>query len=534
MSYREVLVTEIKDVLRVWQSGKGIRATADIVCVDRKTARRYLHAATTLGLTRGEGAVGPSDELLGRVAQRVRPGRPSVPGNMRAVCRQHRPLIEGWLKEGILVPKVRTLLHRHTGVLVPERTLMRFVAGEIGRTRKRKTTVRIADGELGKELQIDFGDLCWVRDIDTGKRRKLQALICTPVCSRYAFVYPCWDQSVETLFEALEAAWKFYGGVFSVVVPDNCKCIVIRADPLKPVFCQAFLDYAQARDFIADPARVRSPQDKGRVERNVQYVQGSFMPGETFLGMVQTREDAIHWSKVTSGLRDHGTTHKQPAVDFAEREQPALLPMPTAPYDKPDWLDVKVQRDHTITAACALYSMPTQYIGKKVRVELRQATVKIWCDRVLVKTHVRVGKGLAQIDPLDLPPGVADLALRDGASLLKKAEQKGPAVAEYVRQLQADPAPWRTMRQVFRLLGLCGTYGPKAVDAACQRALDLDVLDVQRIDRMLAKGLEQQQIDMPRPRLALVTPLRFARSPQEFALDRPPAPPPLGAPDVTA
>ncbi len=77
---------------------------------------------------------------------------------MRAVCRQHRPLIEGWLKDGILVPKIRTLLHRHTGVLVPERTLMRFVTGEIDRCRKKKTTVRVADGELGKELQIDFGD----------------------------------------------------------------------------------------------------------------------------------------------------------------------------------------------------------------------------------------------------------------------------------------------------------------------------------------------------------------------------------------
>ncbi len=532
MAYREVLVTEIKDVLRVWQSGKGIRATADIVRVDRKTARRYLHAATTLGLMRGEGAAPPSDELLGRVAQKVRPGRPSVPGTMRAVCRQHRPLIEGWLKDGILVPKIRTLLHRHTGVLVPERTLMRFVAGEIGRCRKKKTTVRVADGELGKELQIDFGDLCYVRDIDTGKRRKLQALICTPVCSRYAFIYPCWDQSVETVIEALEAAWKFYGGVFRVLVPDNCKCIVTRADPLNPRFCQAFLDYAQARDFIADPARVRSPQDKGRVERNVQYVQGSFMPGEAFLGMAHTREAAVTWSQHTSGLRDHGTTHKQPAVDFATREQPALLPMPTEPYDRPEWLDTKVQRDHTITAGCALYSAPMEFVGKKVRVELRQATVKIWCDRVLVKTHVRVGKGEAQIDQADLPPEVADLAMRNGASLLKTAEQKGPAVAEYVRQLQTGPAYWRATRHVFRLLGLCGTYGAKAVDTACQKALDLEVVDVQRIDKMLAKGLEQQLIDTPRPRLALVTPLRFARSPQEFALDRPPPPKP-GESDAT-
>jgi hypothetical protein len=275
---------------------------------------------------------------------------------------------------------------------------------------------------------------------------------------------------------------------------------------------------------------VRSPQDKGRVERTVKYVQGSLMPGETFLGMAQTREAAVTWCQTTAGLRTHGTTRKQPAVDFAEREQPALLPLPTAPFDPPVWLDTKVQRDQTITAGYALYSLPTSYVGKAVRVEVRQATVKIWCDRVLVKTHPRVGKGEASIDQLDLPPGVAELTLRDGAALLRKAHTMGPAVAEYVRQLQADSAPWRQMRRVYSLLGMCGTYGPKAVNAACQMALDLEVVDVQRIGKMLAKGLEQQAMDSPKPRLALVTSLRFARSPEEFALDRPP--PPAGVPPV--
>ena len=533
MAYREVFVTEIKDVLRGWQANHGLRASAGLFNLDRKAVRRYVEAAKSLGLTREAGSAALTDEFIGQVAQKVRPGRPSTPGDMRLLCRKHRPLIEAWLADGVLVPKVRTLLQRHIGVLVPERTLMRFVATEVGRTRKKKTTVRIADGVPGKELQVDFGDLCYVIDPDTGKRRKLQALIFTPNVSRYAFVFPCWDQTVATVIEGMEAAWQFYGGVFGVIVPDNCKCIVITADPLNPVFCPAFRDYAQSRDFIADPARVRKPQDKGRVERHVKYVQGSFMPGETFASMADTRNDAIFWSKVTAGGREHGTTHKQPAMDFAERELPALLPMPTEPWDKPTWLKTQVQHDHTITAGCALYSMPTRYIGKEVRVELRQATVKVWCDRVLVKTHVRVEKGGAQIDPLDLPPGVADLALRDAPSLLRKAETMGSAVAEYTRRLQADPAPWRSVRQVFRLLGMCKTYGAKSVDAACQKALDLDVVDVQRIDRMLAKGLEKLLIDTPRPRLALVTPLRFARSPQEFALDRP-APPKPGEPDVSS
>lgn len=534
MSYREVLVSEIYDVLRIWQTGRSRRSIAGLVVVDRKTARRYIEAAVALGLTREAGNTALTEELLGQVAQAVRPGRTGKPGAMRLLCRQHRKLIEDWLAAGVLVPKIRRLLARFTNVLVPERTLMRFVAEEIGRTRKPGATVRIADGELGEELQMDFGDLCYVKDPDSGKRRKLQAVIFTPVCSRYAFVFPCWGQSVEMVIEAFEAAWKFFGGVFKVVIPDNCKCIVAYADPLNPRFCRAFLEYAQSRGFIVDPARVRTPQDKPRVERNVQYVQGDFMRGETFFNLALTQQDAVIWCRDTAGLRVHGTTRKQPAVDFAEREKPTLLPAPTEPYDKPEWLRVDVQRDQMISVACALYSVPTQHIGKTMDVHVTRSTVKVWLDRVLIKTHPRMERGQMQLDPLDLPPGVAELAVRDGASLLKKAETMGGFVAEYVRRLQADPAPWNRMRRVFRLLGMCKTYGAAGVDAACEKALDLEVIDVQRIDRMLAKGLDQQQIDKPRPRPALVTPLRFARSPQEFALDRPKAsPPPSGGYDVT-
>ncbi|MSQ84973.1 MAG: IS21 family transposase [Myxococcales bacterium] len=533
MSYRELSVTEVLDVLRIWLLGKGYRAIAELVTADRKTVRRYVEAAQVLGVARGGGVEQLTDEVLGQVAQAVRPGRRGKPGEMRALCRSQRARIEAWLDDGVLVPKVRTLLHRFTGVLVPERTLMRFVADEIGRARKPKTTVRVADGAPGKEVQVDFCDLGWVRDADSGRRRKVQALVLTPVCSRYEFVWPCWDQSVDTVIEGMEAAWQFYGGVFAVVVPDNCKCIVVSADPLHPRFCQAFLEYAQSRGFLADPARVRRPRDKARVERSVQFVQGSLLPGETFVDMATLRETALQWCLGTAGQRDHGTTHKQPAEDFAANERPHLLAAPATPYDVPEWLSVGVRCDHTITVACALYSMPTQYIGETVRVHLTRTTVKVWLHGLLVKVHVRVGKGQAQIDAADLPPGTAELARRDGATLLKQAHAHGPAVGTYVERLQAGPAPWQLARHVYRLLGLCRTYGGKALDAACRQALDFDVVDAHRIAKMLAKGLEHRHGEPPRPRLALVTPLRFARSPDEFAtLRATPASPEPGRPDA--
>src|SRR5262249_37639090 len=82
----------------------------------------------------------------------------------------------------------------------------------------------------------------------------------------------------------------YFGGVFRVVIPDNLTPVVIKPDPLAPRFNLAFLDYAQARGFAIDPARVRRPTDKPRVENAVRYVRGAGFKGENFVSLEQARE----------------------------------------------------------------------------------------------------------------------------------------------------------------------------------------------------------------------------------------------------
>lgn len=80
MVFREVAVTEIREVLRAWLAGAGLRGVAAAAGVDRKTARRYVQAAVEAGLARGCGAGQLTDELVGQVAEVVRPVRPGGHG----------------------------------------------------------------------------------------------------------------------------------------------------------------------------------------------------------------------------------------------------------------------------------------------------------------------------------------------------------------------------------------------------------------------------------------------------------------------
>jgi transposase len=75
-------------------------------------------------------------------------------------------------------------------------------------------------------------------------------------------VWLSFRQTLEDVIAGCEAAWEFFDGVFAVIVPDNLKAIVDQADPCNPRINPKFLEYAQARGFLIDPARVRKPTDK--------------------------------------------------------------------------------------------------------------------------------------------------------------------------------------------------------------------------------------------------------------------------------
>ncbi len=98
-------------------------------------------------------------------------------------------------------------------------------------------------------------------------------------------------------------------------------------------------------------------------------------------------------------------------------------------------------------------------------------------------------------------------------------------VGTYAAAVLEHPLPWTKMRQVYRLLGLVRRHGAEAVDDACRRALDAEVIDVGLIERMLTRGAGEQLPLMPKPPAQAS---RFVRDSHRFrraeALMSPPRP----------
>ena len=512
MGYREVTMVEAKEVLRLWLSGMGKRRIAGWLGLDVKTVRGYVRAGIEQGMSRERGEASLSEEVVAGVmaSRRGRPQRPH--GESWARCQAERGFIARHLDQHVRLTKVRKLLIRR-GVKIPYPTLHRFAVAELSFGRNAPT-IPVVDGEPGQECQLDTGWVLQLTPDETGKRRRVKAWIFTAVVSRHRFVWPIEHETTASAIEACEVAWEFFDGIFHVILPDNTKAIVNKADNLEPVINEGFLEYAQARGFHVDPTRVRKPRDKARVERTVPVVRDDCFGGERLTTIEQAREHGRLWCLEDYGLRRHSTTQRLPLEHFKAVEQQHLLSAPTTPYDIPLWADPKVARDQHAQVAKALYSLPTELVGKYLRARADSMTVRFYDNSLLVKTHPRMPPGARSTDVEDFPEHKRIYAMRDIAFLQQQAAAHGTMIGRFAARVLDDPLPWTRMRRVYALLGLVRKYGAERVERVCTTALEFDMLSVKRLKRML----EHPQPPVAESAPAQVPPSRYLRPSTQYAL----------------
>ena len=297
---------------------------------------------------------------------------------------------------------------------------------------------------------------------------------------------------------------------------DNFPAAVAGADALHPRLTRGFIEYSQHRGFICDPARVRHPRDKPKVERGVQYVRERFFKGGEFRDLADLREQAARWCRDVAGQRVHGTTRRQPLAVFLDEERHTLTPWDGESYEITQWRTVKVHPDHHVACQYALYSVPSSLCppGQQVEIGLGSRLVRIYHRGQLIKTHVRQPKGGRATDPDDYPAEITAYTMRAPDRIKHGAAEYGPAAAEFAQRLFDGPLPWAKVRQGLKLIRLGKRYTPERLDAACRRALEVDLIDVRRVERILVQALEQEAMpELPKP----LPTGRFARPGSVFA-----------------
>ena len=508
---------EVLDVLKRHHRGESQRRIAVATGRGRKTIRAYIREAKKLGWSK---EVPPDDELASRVAQRRQPGPSSSEASAsEKALRAHHDRIQQWVEgpegeRGLKLTKVHELLTRE-GVDVSYSSVYRYAVEQFGLARSR-LTLRRAEVSPGELAEVDFGQLGKIYDPESDRKRLVWALLVTLGFSRHQYVHVNFSQKLDVVIDGLEEAWEFFGGVPERVVVDNMKTAVVKADRYEPSFQRTMEQYAELRGFVIDPAVVRQPKGKPIVERGVPYVRESFFRGEQWLDLAHVQREARRWCLEVAGRRIHGTTQKRPLVVFEEVELACLRPVNGPRFDTPQWAEPSVHDDHHVKFLKALYSVPTVYVGKQVTVRGDKALVRIYYKGELIKTHPRKPAEGRATDYTDYPPDLEAYARRDPERMVRQAKKLGNNIGRFMSLLLSGVFPWAKLRQAQKLMRLADKYGHARVETACQRALGFDLINVQRVERILKNAVAPSD-DPPQTGELVSMPLRFLRPNESFS-----------------
>ena len=370
-------------------------------------------------------------------------------------------------------------------------------------------------------------------DPESGRRRTVWALIVVWRYSRHCFVWPTTSQRLDAVVEGLEAAWACFEGVPRYLVIDNFPAAVAGADALHPRFTRGFLEYARHRGFITDPARVRRPRDKPRVERSVPYVRERFFKGADFRDLAGVGDRGLRSGTASSGrpaLVPGGGGAAHPRDDpqrFFKGGRARGLRGGGAPGPRP------VGRG-TVRAARLAHGDGPRRPPRRLPVRALLGAVRALPAGAAGRAPARLEAG-AHLPPRRPDQGPSAPAARRPRHRPQRLPGRAqPLHAACARPTQAargrtgrgggqlrraalrGPLPWAKLRQGHKLLRLAERYSPARLDAACLRALEVDLIDVRRLERILVEALEQETTPQQPP--GPPPPGRFARPGAVFAL----------------
>jgi hypothetical protein len=349
------------------------------------------------------------------------------------------------------------------------------------------------------------------QDPKTGKKYRLWAFAMILSFSRHMFVRVVnrLDQREWLMCHIL--AFEFFGGVPQRIIPDNLKTGIIKPDLYDPKFNQGYEELAHHYGVIIDPARSGKPKDKPRVERIIPYIRDSFWSGRNFTSYEEINRQAIQWCLRLAGIREHGSTHQQPLTLFRLAEEKELKSLPVSPFEIVTWHQAKVALDCHIQVTNTLYSVPYQYVGKRVDVKLGSKVVEIYLDYNLIKTHPKGSRGQRVTDWNDYPPEKAAFFQRTPAWSRQQASLIGPSTRETVDTLLGEHA-LHYLRQCQGILRLKEKYSPERLELACARANAFGDPRYRTVKTILERDLDKQTLLFEPVRVAGA----FLRGPEEL------------------
>jgi transposase len=351
-------------------------------------------------------------------------------------------------------------------------------------------------------IMIDFAGkkLSYV-DADTAEVFDCEVFVSVLPYSGLIFCMAVASQKSADLITCINAMLRYYGGVTATILCDNLKTAVIRPCRYEPVFTELCYQLAEHYQTTFSATRPYSPTDKALVEGAVKIVyRHIYAPirNDVFYSLAALNK-AIASKLALLNDKPYKNTAFSRRYFFDEQERHLIQPLATAPFSIKKVVVLTVQRNYHIqlTESHRYYSVPYQYVGKKVKVLYTPEVVEIYYDNNRIALHVhRLHQQVYNTDPAHMPPHHRHMQEIKGWNkddLLRQAGYVGKATAEAAALiLQSNSYVEQNYKSCYGMLMLQKKYTSQRLEAACARALQGSRVTYTMIKNILTSGLDKQ------------------------------------------
>ena len=465
------------------QRGWSQRRIAEELGIHRETVARHLGLAAEpkpvtapIGSEEAPGdskpAIAPlgSEQLPADAKPAIAPtgsGTPvGRPGRL-SECAPFRDIITSLLEQNLSAQRIyQDLISEHgfTGSYYSVRRFVTKLEAQVPLPFRR------LESAPGEEAQIDFGTGAALLGED-GRRRRTHVFRVVLSHSRKAYSEVVLRQTTELFLRALENAFWHFGGVPRRIVLDNLRAAVTKADWYEPELNPKIEAFAQHYGTVFLPTRPYRPRHKGKVERGIAYVQDNALKGRTFACLDDQNRFLAEWEASVADRRIHGTTRQQVGAVFAAVERAALQPLPVAHFPSFQEAQRTVHRDGHVEVERAFYSVPPEYLGRRVWVRWDGRLVRIFNQRQeSIATHAQRDPGRFSTQEAHIVTAKINMVERGSAWLLEQVRRIGPCSTRWAEALIAERGTLG-VRVLQGLLSLVKRHRCDAIERACDIAL---------------------------------------------------------------
>ena len=436
---------------------------------------------------------------LGLHRETVRAAVEHESGSVRGgVCRPtaldpYLPFIRDTLAQypRLRATRIHEMVHQrgYPGSVIQVRRLVRRLRPESTRTVYRRVVTLI-----GEQAQVDWGSFGKVR-IGHGTRA-VSGFVMVLGYSRAIAALFTLDQTLESFLRGHVEAFDALGGTARTLVYDNLRSAVLDRRGAAVQFHPRLLELAGHYHFAPRPCTPGRGNEKGKIERQIQYLRHAFFAARPFRDLDDLNAQFRRWRDDVAHQRRHPEQPDRTVAEVWADEKPRLLPLPAHPFETELVRVVRSGKTPYVRFDRNLYSIPHTHVRKPLTLLASDTRVRILDQQTELARHRRTYDTAQTVeDPAHLEGLLAATRQANVHTTRDRLRVAVPATAALFERLAERGEALRP--HATRLLALLDDYGPKELAAAVDDALQRDALGAGSITHILETRRRQRGLKPP-------------------------------------